>query len=203
MRAGMYSISPAHYNDIPDALLQGDKTILEFGCATGINQIISKHRDFFLQNDREGRYLGVDLEPYDEHYLTIEQGDIRHFQTDKTFDVVLALHVLEHIELKHWPRVFDRLMGWVAPDGVLIVGMPNNEPDNSDEYHMVFGITSTMLQHYMPDAEIHEIATPFKFSEDGAPFLWALLRYIKRYVTGHPYVRQSARLLAIWRNGRR
>ena len=200
MRVGKFSISPAHYNDIPDDLLQGQKNILEFGCAIGLNQIISRHREFFINNNREGHYLGVDLEPYQEKYLNIIVGDIRDFKTEKKYDVVIALHVLEHIELSYWNETIQRLKSFVAQNGVLLIGTPNEEPDDNDEYHCVFNITVDMLKHYITGADVLKIKKPFAFAEDGASFSWALVRYIKRRITHHPIVRPYHRLLAIWKN---
>ena len=195
-----YSISPAHYNDIPSELLQGKKTILEFGPATGINHLISKHRNFFINNNTDGRYLGVDLMPYEQRYLTIEQGDIRHFRTSQQFDIVIALHVLEHIELVCWPDVLGRLKSWVNPGGHLIIGTPCNEPPHTSELHLVSRITPELVKKFLPDAQVQRIRTKYSFAEDGARFGFALLRYIKRWLTRHPYVRTYGRLIAIWKN---
>jgi len=201
MTYGIYSICPAHYNDIPEDLLQGEKKILEFGPATGLNHLISVHRDFFIENNKARRYLGIDLEPYEDHYLTIEQGDIRHFQTDQKFDIVLALHVIEHIELEYWASVLERLCSFVAPEGYLILGTPHNEPPNTSEQHLVSRITPTTFLDFLPDAEITKFKTGYSFAEDGARFAWALLRYIKRWFTRHSYVIQTTRLLVVWKKG--
>lgn len=198
MRVATYSISPAHYNDIPDDILQGEKTVLEFGCASGINLLISRHRDFFIKNNKEGRYLGVDLEPPDDLYLNIQQGDIRDYSTDIEYDVVIALHVLEHIDIKYWAETVDRLKSFVAHNGYLIIGTPNDEPDGTHEGHLVCNITADMLRKYLRGGDVREIKTPFKFNENGAGFAWSLLRYMKRRLTGHAYVRRAGRLLAIW-----
>lgn len=193
-----YSISPAHYDDIPEDLLQGNKTILEFGPATGINHLISRHSEFFIRNNKAGRYLGIDLEPYVDRYLTIEQGDIRHYHTEQQSDVVLALHVLEHIELDLWPDVLQRLCSFVAPGGHLFIGTPHNEPPDTSEQHLVSRISPATFLDLLPDAEVRKVRTKYSFSEDGARFAWALLRYAKRWLTRHPYVRRYGRLLVTW-----
>lgn len=194
-----YSISPSHYNDIPEELLQGEKKIIEFGPATGLNQLISKHSNFFATNNRIGNYLGIEIESYDDTYLTIEKGDIRTYVTKQKFDVVLALHVLEHIELGCWSEVCERLMSMTAPLGNLIIGVPHNEPENTSKYHLVSRISPEMIISYLPNAQVYSIKTRPNFIEDGASLTWALLRYIKRRITRHPYVRKHARLLAIWK----
>lgn len=194
-----FSISPAHYNDISIDILQGNKTILEFGPANGLNHLISRHSEFFIKNNKVGRYLGIDLEPYEDRYLTIEQGDIRHFQTDQKFDIVLALHVIEHIELEHWASVLERLCSFVALGGYLILGTPCNEPPNTSEQHLVSRITPATFLDFLPDAEITKVRTKYSFAEDGARFAWALLRFIKRWLTNHPYVRPYGRLLVVWK----
>lgn len=195
-----YSISPSHYNDIPDAILQGEKTILEFGPATGINHLISKHRRFFIDNNADGRYLGVEIIPYNEQYLNIIQGDMLEFKTDHKWDIIIALHVLEHVELRHWPRLLKRMKSWLSPYGHLIIGVPHNEPPGMSDLHLVSRITPDLIRNYLPDAKITKVNTKYDFAEDGARFAWALLRYIKRWLTRHPYIRRHARLLVIWRN---
>ena len=195
-----YSINSEHYDDIPDAILQGEKTILEFGPATGINHLISRHRDFFIDNNNAGRYLGIDIIPYKERYLTIEKGDIRDFETDKRFDIVLALHVLEHIEISDWPHVIEKLTSWVALGGYLIIGTPHKEFQNITGLHLVLRITPETIKQYLPDSEVSFFKTRYHFAEDGARFSWALLRYIWRQLKRHPYVKTTVRILAIWRN---
>ena len=193
-----YSVSPAHYDDIPDEYLKGDKTVLEFGPASGINQLISRHRDFFIHNNKNNRYLGIELNITEDGFFNIEQGDIRFYQTTKQYDIVIALHVIEHIDLKYWSETIERLKSFVAPDGYLIIGTPNKEPAGLVKDHKVSMIDVDMLRTYLRGAEVHEMKTPPKFNENGANPVWAHARYIKRKLTRHPYVRRSGRLLAIW-----
>lgn len=200
--ARWYRVSTRHYDDIPSGLMQGTKRILEFGSATGINQIASKHRDFFIENNIAGLYRGVDTRMYGEKYLNIEQGDIRSFYTAEKFDVIPAIHVIEHIEIQWWKPTFSRLRYMLADGGCLIIGVPHNEPveDQTNEEHVVFNITRKLLAHYLPDAEIREIRN-YRFHEDGARFLWAFIRFVKRWLTRHPTVTGRSRLLAVWRKG--
>ena len=200
MSAGWYKVYPRHYDDIPDDIMQGAKKILEFGPATGINQLASRHRDFFIENNTAGRYLGIDTKMYEERYLNIEQGDIRTFDTKEQYDIILALHVFEHIDLSHWYPTFRRLRDVVAHGGYLIVGVPCDEPaeESSNEGHVVFNITRELLAQYLPGAEIREIRN-YRFHEDGARFLWALSRFVRRWLTRHPTVTKRSRLLAVWR----
>lgn len=196
---GNFCISASHYNDIPKHILQGEKSILEFGCATGLNQIIGVHRSFFIENNKAGRYLGIDLGQYDEKYLNIELGDIRTFGTDSKFDVVIALHVLEHIEFEEWTRVIPRLCSFLKNGGWLIIGTPDSEPDGADEAHLVSNITPSTFKEFLTDCEFLQIRNKYPFDEDGARFAWAVLRYVKRWVTRHPYVRPYSRLVVLWR----
>ena len=195
-----YRISPQHYNDVPDDIMQGDLKVLEFGSATGINQLASRHRDFFVRNNAAGRYLGIDTRMYCEQYLNIEQGDIRIFDTGEKFNIVLALHVMEHIEIHHWRRVFAKLGRMLVDGGLLIVGVPCDEcaEEASNEEHVVFNITRELLEQYLPGADIREIHN-YRFHEDGARFRWALVRFVKRWLLGHPMVSMIPRLLAVWK----
>ena len=196
---GAFQISASHYNDIPKHILQGEKSILEFGCATGLNQLIGDNRSFFIDNNRAGRYLGIDLFQYDEKYLNIEYGDIRTFDTALEYDVVIALHVLEHIEFEEWKHVIPRLCSFVKEGGYLIIGTPDNEPDGMDNGHLVSNITPSTFKGFLADCEVLQIRNKYPFAEDGARFAWALLRYAKRWITRHPYVRPYSRLVVIWK----
>ena len=190
-----------HYDDIPEALLQGEKTILEFGPLNGLNQLISKHRDFFISNNKAGRYLGVDVRRFNETYLNIIHGDIRTFEPKDRYDIVLALHVLEHIDLRYWEGVIQMLISSVIPEGLLIVGVPNKEPrpKHRRTNHKVFNITTKSLRQYFQRSEIVTLSNKFPFSEDGASFVWAVLRHLKRVIVRDPSIRRYNRLLLVWR----
>ena len=199
MRVDNYSISGAHYDDIPQHILQGEKTVLEFGCATGLNHLISVHRSFFIENNKSGRYLGIELFEYDEKYLNIEHGDIRTFDTSLQYDIVIALHVLEHIEFEDWEIVIPRLCSFVKEGGYLIIGTPDDEPLGASEGHLVSNITPSTFKEFLTDCEVLQIRNKYPFAEDGARFAWALLRYAKRWITRHPYVRPYSRLVVLWK----
>lgn len=198
MSTRWYRVYPRHYDDIPAEFMRGVKRILEFGPATGINQIASKHRDFFIENDIAGMYRGVDTRIYEEQYLSIEQGDIRSFDTVERYDLILALHVFEHIDIEWWALTFWKLRAMLTSGGHLIVGVPHNEPaeGTTNEEHVVFDITRKLLAQYLPNAEIREIRN-YRFHEDGSRFLWAFVRFVKRWLTRHPSVTGRSRLLAI------
>lgn len=145
-----------HYDDIPESLLTGKKTILEFGSSNGLNQLISRHREFFIENNKAGRYTGFDIRNFKDVYLNIKRGDIRTYEPDCRYDLVLALHVLEHISLDLWEKVIQHLRAAVALNGALIIGVPNKEPqpDHKNTNHKVFNITPSMLLEYIPNSEI-------------------------------------------------
>lgn len=199
MSVGDFSISGMHYDDIPKHIMQGEKSILEFGCANGLNHLISVHREFFIDNNKAGRYLGIDPFRYEEQYLNIELGDIRTFNTDSKYDVVIALHVLEHIEFEEWGRVIPRLCSFVKEGGYLIIGTPKDEPEGANEGHLVSNITPDTFREFLSNYEVLQIRNKYSFAEDGARFAWALLRYAKRWITRHPYVRPYSRLVVLWR----
>ena len=191
-----------HYDDIPDRLMQGEKTILELGASNGLSQHICRHREFFIANNNAGRYHGIDIRDFQHCYLNIVRGDIRTYEPEQKYDLVLALHVLEHIDLSYWESVISRLLSAVAPRGFLVIGVPNREPEVNHPYtdHRVFNITSDMMRRYLPDAIISTLPNPFPFANDGVSFGWALLRYLKRRLVRDPAIRRYNRMLAIWRN---
>ena len=59
----------------------------------------------------------------DDPRLTKVESLFEHFHPGRQFDTVIADHVLEHVDD---PRaLLERIRKWLAPNGALIVGVPN------------------------------------------------------------------------------
>jgi ubiquinone/menaquinone biosynthesis C-methylase UbiE len=88
----------------------GSKTMLDVGCGKG------EPAKFI---NRKGRYFAVGLdafEPYlrqcrkDRIHNAYVQGDVRHLPfADKSFDVVICLEVLEHLEREDGEKLLKEL----------------------------------------------------------------------------------------------
>ena len=193
-----YSFLSRYYDDIPSEILSGRKTVLEFGPAVGISQLMSRHRTFFIEN--EENYLGVETYDYDKFHLPVIKGDIRTYVTDIKYDIVIAMHVLEHIEFHYWKETIGRIKSFLVPGGCLVIGLPYKEPEyRGYTNHKVFDITEETILEFLPDARVTKYKNKIQFAEDGASFIWALFRYIKRRVRCHPSVRRYDRILVIYK----
>lgn len=194
-----------HYDNIPSWVF--GNSILDIGCADGRNALISSHRKKFLQAELERNYLGIDVTDYGEtHLMPIITLDIRNYDTDRTFDLVLCLHVVEHIPKDEWPALFTKLRSLVSEGGYLIIDVPYNEPtykSNRLYDHVVFHIKERMLSKFLPDVHFFKYKTKKypHWKEPNESHLKALVRFIYRIITRHPYrYRRFRNLVAVWKN---
>lgn len=196
-------LSGVHYDRIPDHCISDAKTIIDIGCMSGLNALLSRHRDYFLEAEQRGDFLGVDLFKYPKQYLgPIEISDIMDFETNKRFDLVLALHIIEHIPKQLWPKLFLKLKGLVASGGYLVIDAPYNEAEGFRSEHVVHLIDEDMLRGVMGDSAIIEVRKERyrHFRDFGESLLRALVRFVWRILTRHRYNYFSANkhIMAIW-----
>lgn len=186
--------------------------LLELGAGLGANQLLSKHKELFLEADREGRYLGLEISDYDDTpaLLTIQKGDILEadFQPE-SWDTIMMADVIEHIPLRDWPPLFEKLKRWLRPHGYVVLSCPYREPIMSftafyvhsyHNWHVVFDISKPLIWHFLPNARI-TTKSYFQWRAKGENHLWAFGRLIKRLLTRHPYGVLSIRddrLEAVW-----
>jgi 2-polyprenyl-3-methyl-5-hydroxy-6-metoxy-1,4-benzoquinol methylase len=144
-----------HYDAIPSHFLKG--AILDVGCGDMSNQKNSKNWPYLVLGD----YTGIDIEE-----------DIFNYETDQTFDTVLAIHVIEHIELIKWPAMFERLCSWVTPGGHLIIGTPymqspsvyRNFKGPENQRHRVFRIDEKAIEYYLGEVGVIRYRGPYSQS---------------------------------------
>ena len=194
-----------HYDNIPDWVF--GNSILDIGCADGSNALISSHKKKFLQAELEGNYLGLDVTDYGVACLTpIIISDIRDYDTVRTFDLVLCLHVVEHIPYEEWTTLFSKLRSFVSEGGYLVIDVPYNEPTyQSDKLHdhVVFHIKEKMLSKFLPDAHFFKYKSKKypHWKDSNESHLKALVRFIHRIITRHSYrYRRFRNLVAVWKN---
>jgi len=131
-----------HYDMIPEELFHG--RILDVGCGDGSNQHQSKHADLLYSCD----YTGIDV--------TLGT-DLFEYEPNHAFDLVLAIHVAEHIPIERWDDLFDRLQRWTAKGGHLVIGTPYRQPrirysrftGPENQRHRVFDIDEDLIGQYI------------------------------------------------------
>lgn len=215
-----YTYTNTYYYDLlPDYIFRENGTILEFGSGDGNSQVESRHASFFMS---EG-YVGIDIRTDISPKINIINSDVFEYETDTKFDTVLAIAVIEHIPFSYWPKLFDKLKSLTKEGGYIVILVPHDERLSdyitSEDYdhclkhypvvghgvpcHVVHGITEKVLQHFLPGADVIEVRRKLNFREEGEGLLRPTLRFVKRVLTRHKYIREFRKrylLIAIWKN---
>ena len=204
-----------HYDHIPAyTFKKSGNTILDVGCMDANSATASIHGEIFQKADAQDAYLGIDIQEYDPHYLkNIIRGDIFDFDTQRKFNLILALHVLEHIPFDKWSTIFEKLKGLTSPNGYLVIEVPHRERPKRyrkayQKYgHCVFDIDESLLREFIPDLIfLHRTEKRtyrhFRIPDEG--LLRPIVRFIVRIVTlhEHSYFRHIGTvqmLTAIWK----
>lgn len=199
---------------IPDHLFCG--RILEVGGRYPERILASRHRDAILRANNDGRWLSIDMEPIaDDPLLEFRQQDLFELEMDNSWDTILACELIEHIELRSWPRMFEVFKGLLRPNGWLFISCPYREPvSNIKNYlsnfyphdpaniHVVFGIDEILIRQFLPNAEFRILKIHEPFREPGESLRWAIAREVWRILQRHPYawrwLRHPRWLTMVW-----
>jgi SAM-dependent methyltransferase len=193
------------YNDIPYGVLLKHSTILDVGAGYGRNQILGKNGNYFIEASCDGRYYGIDLDSPQPLLLNIKTGIdvVGDWCPVKQYDVVLAIHFIEHIDIKHWESVFEKLKASVAVGGVLVIMVPYMESPRPG-HHKVFNIDELFLLRYIDTLHswfgiCHTRMTRFgrnRLFRRFISYIYHLLR--GRFEWPFGYSRKS--IMVVWRN---
>lgn len=96
-------------------------SLLDVGCGTGAFMIAALDAGFSVHGIEPGWHSSRYGRKH--HSLQITNSTLESFRSDKHFDIVTCLHVIEHVPnpaefVKHLTRL-------VKPDGILIIATPN------------------------------------------------------------------------------
>jgi len=180
---------------IPDYVFGG--SILDIGADLGFNQINCRHSKRFLEANKNGNYLGIEIKRRDKPLLNIIETDIFKWRNTKKYDLILAIELIEHIQFRDWVKLFNKLKNWVAINGYLVITTPANESlekylqnhektilgvypfSNYYQTHVVFGITKKVIRYFLPNAKIN---TYYRKSNRIADESWfrTIARFFKR-----------------------
>lgn len=173
------------YDDIPLEYI--GKNILEVGVNTRIlnSQIWAKIK--------QGDYLGIDIMIRNESKLNTIQANILDYEIKQKFDTILMIEVLEHIHLREWISLIDKLKNALIDDGYLIVSTPYKRTFKNylgtykylDRFqvHTIFGINRQIMNHFFNGCKIKIIRTVL-WRQDNAKLEWAIVRFLKRLLFG-------------------
>jgi SAM-dependent methyltransferase len=138
------------YNIIPDYILKGK--VFEIGAGGGQNQLVSRHKEFFLSEN----YWGIDSLRENHSPMRIDRADVFKTNLYGKFDTILAIEVLEHIIFTKWDELITKMVSWLNPGGYLYISVPYNE--NAHIYtsyspHVVFGIIENTFLEFLPGSK--------------------------------------------------
>lgn len=123
----------AYFNDARPGLLAllGDfapRRALEIGCGAAANLRLLKQRlpgctTVGVERDAQAVRHAQTHQAADEVHLGDAVGDALPALDGRRFDLVLLSHVLEHVEDP--AQLLQRSLGWLEPDGRVLVALPN------------------------------------------------------------------------------
>ena len=195
-------------DDIKDEWLVDATMVLDIGPNDGTTNVLSRHGDWFKKMDAEGQYLGVEATDFKEQKLkNILMGtDIADVDLkDSYFDCVLCISVLEHIYFERWDAIFEKIRNCLMPGGSLIIAVPYRQrlKDYAMRFpppvgHTVFDITAATFMPFEQGLRLMDMCIEVSntFNGDGANIVWAGLRWLKRWLTRHPY-RKSGKTIML------
>lgn len=188
------TLAALRYGEIPYRCIRDAKSILDVGSSDGSMAKFSCYGPIFDRVNDAGNYLGLDIQEFEHTYYHIIKKDLRDFTAKRKYDLVIASHIIEHIEIEEWQSLFHKLFGCVAEGGYLLVNVPFRqrkrvyncecEPMN----HKVYGIDKKLLESFLSGG--HYLYSKGKwrhFREKGEFLLYAVFRLFFRVLTSHPY----------------
>jgi len=107
------------------AELRDGNNILELGCGWGslslfMAQKFPSSRILSMSNSALQReFIVSQAAARNLHNLEVVTADINAFDTDREFDRIVSVEMLEHV--RNYQRLFSRMARWLKPDGKLFV----------------------------------------------------------------------------------
>lgn len=161
---------------------------------------------------RESDYLGIDTNPKFQ-VLNVVVADILEYEIREKYDTILMMEVLEHLHLRDWNNVIQKLKDSLKENGYFIISVPYRESlsryiiriqqfdyhEYYYQYHTVFHINKTVLRHYFPGCKFKTVID-VTFNIDKRSHAWSLGRFIKRVVFKRGFYPLRYNIIAIWKN---
>jgi cyclopropane-fatty-acyl-phospholipid synthase len=107
------------------AELSNGQQILELGCGWGSMTLwmaarFPQSRITAVSNsDPQGRFIRETAAARGLSNVAVVTADMNHFAAADRFDRVVSVEMFEH--MRNWPRLLERIHGWLAPEGKLFI----------------------------------------------------------------------------------
>ncbi len=101
-----------------------NKKVLDLGCARGANAL------FFVDKGASVKCIDIDkevLETFNHQNITKENLDIKNIKFDGKYDIILALNVLQFLDIDDFKNTFSKMLKNVNNDGFVIISIFNNK----------------------------------------------------------------------------
>ena len=207
-----------YYDLIPKELFFDGCAILDIGANEGKNQLASRYAKFFVD---ASFYEGIEIRKLPNNGLNIFNMDVLDYIPSKKFDLIICMAVVEHIAFSSWPCFISNMKKWLNTKGFIVLLVPHDELlndyitsldyqkclDSGMPCHVVHGITKKVIELFLPNTYFIIRRYPIRFREPDESILRSVLRFVKRFFTGHPYVwngilRRKYHLIAVWKKER-
>ncbi len=107
------------------------KAVLNVGAAGNASVYLPDRRELWLHTrllDAAAEVVGFDIDPVEvgiaaEHGVTIELGNCEDAHLGRTFDLIVLLEVIEHVD--NLATAIDNLLDHLNPGGELVMTTPN------------------------------------------------------------------------------
>jgi len=99
--------------------------ILELGCGWGslslwMARSYPNSRITAVSNSRpQRRFIESKAAAANLQNLQVITADMNDFSTDRIYDRIVSVEMFEH--MRNWPRLLERISGWLTPDGKLFI----------------------------------------------------------------------------------
>jgi SAM-dependent methyltransferase len=166
--------------------LDRDSSVLDVGCGDGrIASLLARRSksQILAIDDSEAAVDATELtiaEAHQEKFVRIELASWADLTTC-TFDTILAVHLLYHIDREQWLTFIDSMLARLNPGGKLVVVTTSKK----SELHNIFASADVVRNMVKRQASLEDVYGDYIFGEDVTAALGAAFT-IRSYRTRFP-----------------
>lgn len=98
--------------------------VLDLGCANGANALFFANKGAFV------KCIDIDkdvLKSFEHPNIVKENDDIKNIKFDSKYDIILALNVLQFLDIDDFKNVFTEILKNINKDGFIVISIFNNK----------------------------------------------------------------------------
>jgi cyclopropane-fatty-acyl-phospholipid synthase len=107
------------------AQVEDGMDVLDLGCGWGslslwLAEMYPRSRVLAVSNSvPQGEFIRARARELSLSNVEVETADMNVFDTNRRFDCILSVEMFEH--MRNWPRLLERISGWLKHDGKLFI----------------------------------------------------------------------------------